>query len=530
MVATEGWDYIVVGGGLAGCVLASRLKEYQKSARILIVEAGPDVSKNSEILKYSSLNFVGGEFDWAYKSAPQKNYGGRQVDIPSGRALGGGSVINGCGWFRGSKADYDSWGEAVGDERWSYDGQLPYFKKTEKWYNGLNSDQHGQDGKFSIESPISTDRIYPLANLLEKAWEEQGVHKLPGVDFNAGTNIGFGEVNENRAKGIRQIAPLAYPLDGITILTDTVVGSILLDSGNNAIGIRLANGTEIHSAEVIVAAGAYRSPQLLMLSGIGPKETLDKHGIAVKADVPDVGKNFSDHLMVYLNWKLKDPSKGYALGSSNPMFREPRFGSGVPISYVANTQVPRHLLEAAIVKDEGQVDPNHYLLKREWALTETMVMYIAFPPVPTDGTHISTAQMGLKPTSHGTITIASADPADSPVIDPNYFTTEVDKAVWRHSLRMITNHDGRHGVRARGRRVDEYLDSRVRTHGESTYHGCGSCSMGKVVDTELRVKGVQNLRVVDASVFPISIGAHIMAAVYALAEQAAVIITEGKRA
>ncbi|KAK7754391.1 hypothetical protein SLS62_003684 [Diatrype stigma] len=482
MVTKEGWDYIIAGGGLAGCVLASRLKQYQSSARILVIEAGPDVSGNKDILLFNSLNFIGGRFDWAYKTVPQKHYEGRQVDIPSGRALGGGSVINGCGWFRGAEADFDSWAEAVDDPRWSYQGQLPYFKMTEKWYSGENAEQHGQDGKLQIESPISTNRIYPLADIVEKSWEEFGVHKLPGNDFNAGKNLGgYGELNENRLKGARQIAPLAYSLDGVTVLTDTLVASVLINENNVATGVRLADGTEIQSKEVIISAGAYRTPQILMLSGLGPKNTLEKHGIETKVDIPQVGKNFNDHIMIHLNWKLKDPSKGYALGSNNPLFAESQFAMGTPLSSVACTGMPRDGLEAAIAKDDGKVDPDHYLLKRDWAMMENLVMYLAVPPLAIDGTHISNALMGMKPTSRGTVTIASKDPKDAPLIDPNYFATEVDKFVWRHSLRRITAFMtgntalGRDIVEAETPRpgfeplsvdaTDDYLDRRVRSQG-----------------------------------------------------------------
>ncbi|KAI1503052.1 GMC oxidoreductase [Biscogniauxia marginata] len=549
MVASEGWDYIIAGGGLAGCVLANRLAQYQSSARILVIEAGPDVSGNKDILQYNSLNFIGGKFDWGYKTVPQKHYDGRQVDLPSGRAVGGGSVINGCGWFRGSKADFDSWAEVVDDNRWSYEGQLPYFKMTERWYNGENAENHGQDGRLQIESPSSTKRIYPLAGVTEQAWEEVGVHKLPGNDMNAGENLGFGELNENRSHGARQIAPFAYPLDGegITVLADTLVGSVLVDTndGVRATGVRLADGIEIHSKAVILAAGAYRTPQLLMLSGLGPKETLEKHGIETKVDIPQVGKNFNDHIMVHLNWKLKDPSKGHALGSSNPLFANPEFAMGNPLSHVACTDIPRDGLEAAIAKDEGKVEPDHYLLKRHWAMMENLVMYLAVPPLSIDGTHISNALMAMKPTSRGMVTIASKDPADAPLLDPNYYATEVDKYVWRHSLRQITALMT--GDTALGREVsgetprpgfaplivdasDEYLDSRMRAQGISTFHGSSTCSMGTVVDSGLKVKGVQNLWIADASVFPISIGAHIQAAVYALAEQAAVIISKDNSA
>ncbi|KAI0100523.1 GMC oxidoreductase [Nemania sp. FL0031] len=543
MTSTREWDYLIVGGGLAGCVVAHRLRQYRPSSQILIIEAGPDVSGNQDMLHFNSLNFIGGQFDWGYKTVPQRHLDGREIHVPSGRALGGGSVINGCGWFRGSKADFDSWAEIVQDERWSYEGQLPYFKMTEKWYNTDNLELHGQDGKLQIESPISTGRIYPLSTITEQSWIEAGVSKLPGSDMNAGTNLGFGELNENRSNGARQIAPLAYPLDGITVMTGKLVRAIkLVDS--RAVGVYLDDNTEILSKEVIVSAGAYRTPQLLMLSGIGPQETLDKYGIKINVESPEVGNNFNDHVMVHLNWKLKDPSQGYALGSSNPLLAQPQFATGTPLSHVACTSIPREELEAAIAKDEGHVNPDHYMLKREWAVMENLVMYLAVPPLTIDGTHISNALMAMKPTSRGTVTIASKDPKDAPLLDPNYFATEVDKVVWRHSLRKITALMT--GDTALGRDVvsgespfpgfnplsidasDEYLDKRVKAQGISTFHGCGTCAMGKVVDTDLRLKGVQNLRIVDASVLPISIGAHIQAAVYALAEQAAVIISQDK--
>lgn len=256
--------------------------------------------------------------------------------------------------------------------------------------------------------------------------------------------------------------------------------SIVLD-GPRATGIVLADGTEISSQEIIVAAGAYRTPQLLMLSGIGPRETLEKHGIKAKIENPHVGKNFNDHVKVHLNWKLKDPSKGYAIGSGNPIFSQPEFAMGVPLTYVAGTTISRDALEAAIIKDEGEeaVTPDHYLLKKNWALMETLVLYLGSPPVGIDGSHISSALMALKPTSRGTVTIASKDPKDAPLLDPNYYATEVDKAVWRHSLRQVT--ELMTGDTALGQVVsgetpfpgfepirpdstDEYLDRRVRAH------------------------------------------------------------------
>lgn len=351
---------------------------------------------------------------------------------------------------------------------------------TEKWYDDENPEFHGHDGKLQIESPISTGRIYPMAAIAEQSFVEAGLRKLPGNDINTGTNIGFGEINENRRQGARQIAPIAYPLDGITVKAGVLVRGVKL-AGSQAVGVLLDDDTEILGKEVIVAAGAYRSPQILMLSGIGPKSTLEKHGIEVKVDNPEVGSNYNDHVMLHLNWKLKDPSKGYSLGSPNPLFAEPQFATGTPLSHVANTPIPRDQLEAAIAKDDGQVDPNHDLLKRDWAVMENLILYLGMPPQTIDGTHVATTMMAMKPTSRGTVTIESKDPKVSPLLDPNFFATEVDKAVWRHSLRGITALMT--GDTTLGRDVissetpypgfepisvdssDEYLDRRVKAQG-----------------------------------------------------------------
>ncbi|KAI1383973.1 uncharacterized protein F4822DRAFT_418200 [Hypoxylon trugodes] len=539
MTATDGWDYIIIGGGLAGCALASRLHEHTPAARILILEAGPDVSDRKDILQFQSFNFIGGEFDWNYKTTPQKEYNGRQVDLASGRVLGGGSTVNGCAWTRGAKIDFDDWAAIVGDQRWSYEGQLPYFKKTEAWYK--KSESHGSEGKLHIESPISTGRLYPLADQVEQSWADLGFKALPEYDMNAGQNIGLGELNENRHKGARQLANLAYPLDGVTTLTNVLVESVLTEGTTSlrATGVRLADGTEYRGKEVILSTGAYRTPQLLMLSGLGPRNVLTKHGIDVKLDLPSVGQNFNDHILLFLNWRLRDPLKAYALGSNHPRWGEPQYATGMPASYVASTTVPKDGLKDALARD-GETDPNHYLLKNNYAMMENIVLYFSTAPLTPDGTHISTALMGMKPTSRGTVSIASKNPTDLPVLNPNYYSTEVDKYVWRTSLRKITSLMT--GDTPLGRDVvagetpqsgeplsvdatDEYLDGRMKNQAISMFHGSGSCAMGTVVDSELRVKGVQNLRIVDASVFPVSIGAHIQAATYALAEQAAVLIS-----
>lgn len=301
------------------------------------------------------------------------------------------------------------------------------------------SANHSLDGKLHIESPMSTGRLYPLADQVEQSWASLGFKALPEYDMNAGENIGLGELTENRHNGARQLASLAYPLDGVTLLTNVLVESVLTDetAGLRATGVRLADGAEYHGKDVILCAGAYRTPQLLMLSGLGPRDVLSKHGIRTKMDVPGVGQNFNDHILVFLNWRLKDPSKAYALGSSHPRWGEPQYAMGMPGSYAVSTTVPEDGLRAALARD-GETDPDHPLLRSSHAVMGNIVLYFSTPPLVPDGTHISTALMGVKPTSRGTVSIASGNIADPPVLDPNYYSTEVDKYVWRTSLRRIT--------------------------------------------------------------------------------------------
>ncbi|KAK7946935.1 GMC oxidoreductase-domain-containing protein [Apiospora aurea] len=539
------WDYIVVGGGIAGSVVSSRLLEQDPSLKILLIEAGPDVSDRTDITYINSTNLLMGDFDYNYQTVPQANLRNRQIANPGGRALGGGSVINQGGWTRGSSLDYDHWAETVGDRRWSYAGQLPYFRKSEDYCDSKNPDQHGKGGPIHVDSVTCTGRHYPLRDKVFDSWHEAGVESIPELDGNAGKIIGIGELYENRRDGKRQIASSAYSLKGVTVLTDTVVGSITLaqrdDGCTQATGVRLANGTEYHAKRVVASAGAYRSPQLLLLSGIGPSETLAQHGIQQHVDLPDVGQHLADHMMLVNYWRLKDPSLGYALGSTNPLFQEPQFGLGNPNDWVTTTVVPRN--EGAR-HDPGAPSSSVQGGDAQFGDMENFLAYAAPPSadplVNMDGTHISTSLASLHPTSRGSVTISSSDPHAPPVIDPNYLSTEADRYVWRESVQRLVSFMVGNGT-ALGREVvesetppsafaarplspetsedDAYLDARIAAGASSIYHPQGTCAMGKVVDSSLRVRGVRGLYVADASVFPVVIGAHLQAAAYALGEQ-----------
>ncbi|KAL4995033.1 GMC oxidoreductase [Aspergillus recurvatus] len=554
----EQFDYIIVGGGLAGSVLASRLSHSDNKPKVLLVEAGPDVSKN-EVIPYANNTAIlmGSELDWGYRTVPQENLNGRQIANPAGKCLGGGTAINACGWTRGHHTDFDQWAELVGDQRYTYKNLLPYFVRTEEYYDAdITPGQHGSQGPMYVATPSSTGRWYPLRKKLARAWRENNVQPLPGLDGNTGCPIGLAELAENRRNGLRQLASSVYPLDDVHVLTNTLVKRILIEQTAPgslkpkpaAVGIETADGKQYRGGEIIAAAGSYRTPQLLMLSGIGPRTVLSGLDIPVILDNPDVGRNLYDHLQLTQYWRLKDGSAGYALGSED-IRNNPEYGLGVPIDWVINTDVPKKGLAEVIAVDMGRAAisssiTHHPLLKSKRAILEHLVVYAAAsaadPAITLDGSHIASTIVHLLPTSKGTVTINSTDPASKPLIDPQYLSTEADYYAWRVGLRttaqlFLGTETGRAFVESETppdafKRMtldteDEYLNARVRHGAFSTYHPTSTCSMGKVVDADFRVLGISNLRVVDASVVPLPIAAHIQATVYALAELAAATIS-----
>lgn len=357
--------------------------------------------------------------------------------------------------MRGSKVDFEEWASLANDSRWGYDGLLPYFRSTESfWNNSTNPDQHGYDGPLKVEVPSTTGRVYPLRDAVFNSYEAVGIEALPGLDANAGKNLGFGEIAENRRNGKRQIASKYYSLTGITVLTETLVEKILLEdvamnngsssSGGNKIvatGVRLVNGTEFRGREIIASAGSYRTPQLLMLSGIGPAEVLSEYDIEQKLNAPEVGQGLADHLFLTTEWKLAPDYSLDTVDSGNPLFSESQYGLGQPNNFVASygvSDVPG--LTDAISSDEGQVpDPNsHWLLKETRTFFEAFVLYTNFDStLPSNSSYITAANVGLFPTSRGSVSINSSDPTVPPVINPNFFASEVDRFVWRDGLRRV---------------------------------------------------------------------------------------------
>ncbi|KAK0621564.1 hypothetical protein B0T17DRAFT_508902 [Bombardia bombarda] len=539
-------DYVVVGGGLTGCAVASRLSQSDKKPKVILIEAGADPSSNPAAAGFlSGLSLLGGEFDYLYQSEPDPNTVDRVHSLNAGKALGGGSVINYGGWLRADAADYDDWAKLVGDNRWSYEGIKPWLIKSEHFHDREDSeaspDGHGFDGPmhiYPVSASESGSREYLLRDPVKAAWTELGVS--PNPRKTGGSIAGLTEMYENAdPSGQRQPSNKAYPLDNVKVLTNTVVSKVTFD-GTTATGVELADGTKIKAAkEVILTAGAYRTPQVLMLSGIGPAATLAEHGIPLVHDSPHVGQNLHDHFAVYFAFRVRDASAGYALGGQHAAWANPGLYKYLPWNWVVNGPIPASLR----AKHDQQEKRN---------LIEIISLYAppGIPGIPVDGTHIATSTMLLRPTSRGSVSIRSANPADPPRIVPNYFSTALDRDTLvyaaRTTLKALLDTDAlRPVVEAESPpkfpgvegelapltadASDEAIEDRIRRTGSQHAHSAGTAAMGKVVDGEGKVFGVKGLRVADASILPIPLGGHPQATLYAMAEQlASVIVEEGK--
>ncbi|KAJ2973610.1 hypothetical protein NQ176_g6507 [Zarea fungicola] len=544
-------DVVVVGGGTAGLALAARLSKQKPNLDILVIESGPNPSGHP-FTSHPSGAFAacGSELDWSYKSTPQKALNDRVLHLSAGKALSGATAINYGLWLRGPAADYDRWAKLVGDESWSYSGLLPYFKGLEKHFDpDGDREQHGFDGPMHTSSVSRSDptRRYPLREKVRDAWKEIGVNLIP--DYNNGHPLGLGEVVENWHNGIRQPAHETLDLSNVKILCGVTVSRVLVEgvTSKRATGVELLDGTWVCAKrEVIISTGTYRTPQVLMLSGIGPAPILYKYNIPAHVDNPEVGRNMHDHLVVPLFWKVRNPQLGVAAGS--PAFNVPGFAKGTPFDYVAYRQAPRATIEQALKADRedeaSPLDPQE-LLDQERIHTESLVTYLPVTrtePLPLDGTVITTSVLCMQPTSRGTVTIESADPAAMPAIDSNFYSTHADRAILRDGVRGALNlmQSTRAGTSMVEREIppqscpplhhsdssDEDIDARVRHAGEIYNHPGGTAAMGKVVDSHCRVIGVQGLRVADASILPMPIAAHYMICVYALGERVADFMAE----
>jgi choline dehydrogenase len=514
------YDYVIVGAGSAGCVLAARLTEDPTVSVALVEAGGPDTAPEISLpIAFSQLFKT--QYDWDFASEPEPALGGRRAYLPRGKMLGGSSSMNAMVYIRGNPMDFDGW-EKQGAAGWSYGHLLPYFIKAEE--NERGDDRfHGRRGPLSVRDGRS---MHPLADRFVQAAVEAGFPR--NEDFNAGSQIGFGRFQVTQRDGARCSSARAYlhparTRSNLHVFTDALVTRLQFD-GARVSGVSLireAKAETLHAdRETILCAGAYGSPQLLMLSGIGPADAIKPLGIKPVADLP-VGENLQDHPSVMLNYLTDQPTLLTAATAENfSLYQSRQCG---PIS-------------SNVAEAGGFVASRPGLDAPDIELTMAPVMFVDEGLTAPYDHGISFGPCVLKPTSRGSVALRSARPDAKPRIRGNLLTTPEDKATMIAGVRIcldIAQQPSLAGVlRAvqhapkSGSEADIW--SYVQQRASILYHPTSTCSIGKVVDRELRVLGIEGLRVVDASVMPSVVSGNTNAAVIAIAEKAADLIS-GRR-
>jgi choline dehydrogenase len=521
-------DYIIIGAGSAGCVLANRLSE-DPERRVLLLEAGgEDGAAIRTPARFAELQ--DSPYDWGDRTQPQSVMRNRRIFMPQGKALGGSSAINYMIYIRGNRHDYDHWAR-LGNIGWSYDEVLPYFIKSET--NDTFRDRfHGDSGPLRVTSHAS---LSPVTERYLAAAQEIGIPYNP--DFNGEYQDGCGPLQRTIHNGERCSTASAYlhPVrsrPNLTVLSHALATKLLFN-GRRATGVQYLHNGIIEqayaSAEIIIAAGALRSPQLLMLSGVGPARDLEDLGIEVLHDAPEVGKNLQDHIHARVRCELRQPLTFAALPGSEKASAQQQYDCEKTGPLASN------FLEAGcFVKSRPDIEFPDLQLFLFGNLTPE------YPEAGAPTRHgIALTAYVNRPRSMGQVTLASADPLYRPRIDPNYFSDPDDLRCLVAGVRWNLNilHSGAFDD-IRGLELSPGIDIRdyeglaefVRLNASTTWHPTSTCRMGveasAVVDTALHVNGVDGLRVADASIMPAIVSGNTNAPVIMIAEKAADLIRQ----
>ncbi|MBI1965668.1 MAG: GMC family oxidoreductase N-terminal domain-containing protein [Betaproteobacteria bacterium] len=534
------FDYVIAGAGTAGCVLANRLTK-DPAVSVLLIEAGGRDDWIWIHIPVGYLYCIGNpRTDWRYRTEPDPGLNGRTIGYPRGRVLGGSSSINAMLYLRGQARDYDEWARLTGDPGWAWPNVLPVFMKTEDSWRGAN-EKHGTGGEWRVEA---SNLRWEILEAFRDAAVESGIPWTD--DFNRGDNAGVSRFEVNQKNGVRWNASKAFlrpalKRANLTVVTGALVKRLRLD-GRRVLGVEFFRQdgklSEEYFAgargETLLAAGAIGSPQILQLSGIGPGALLQRHGIPVVHDLP-VGENLQDHLQLRMAFKVKNAlTLNTLLGS---WWSKAAIGLEYALFRSGPMTMPPSQMGAFVKSDPAQETPN-----LEYHVQPISLDRFGDPPHPFPA--FTASACNLRPTSRGSVRIVSSDPRADPAIQCNYLSTPEDRkiaaAAIRLTRRIVTGsralkpYEPEEFSPGPQFRTEEELVRAAGDIGTTIFHPVGTCRMGRpddpsaVVGPTFRVRGVERLRVIDASIMPTITSGNTNSPTVMIAERGAAIVLGGK--
>jgi choline dehydrogenase len=537
------FDYVIAGGGTAGCLLANRLSA-DPATSVLLLEAGGQADWIWIHIPVGYLYCIGNpRTDWCYRTEPDPGLNGRSLLYARGRVLGGGSSINAMVYMRGQARDYDEWARMAGDDSWSWKSVLPLFRKHEDHWRGA-SDVHGAGGEWRVEQQRLS---WEILDAFRDAAAEIGIAKID--DFNAGDNSGSSRFEVNQRRGVRWNTVKAFlaPAAGrrnLTVLTGALVKKVRLGRGGDgqlgAQGLELLQGNEEVFAEArretILAAGAIGSPQILQLSGVGPAALLRQHGIPVQHELP-VGENLHDHLQLRMAFKVRNVLTLNTM--ANSLWGKARMALEYALFRTGPLTMAPSQLGAFVKSDPAQPTPNLEYHIQPLSLDKFGDPLHPFPA-------FTASVCNLRPASRGHVRVKSADPRAAPAIQLNYLSAEEDQRIAVQALRLtrrvitesqtMKKYQPEEFLPGPAFQTDAELVKAAGDVGTTIFHPVSTCRMGRaddpaaVVDSRLRVRGVARLRVIDASIMPVLTSGNTSSPTVMIAEKGAAAVLEDSRA